>query len=98
MPQLRWTPQAQEDVLDIWGFIAEENPAAADRLVDQFTATCEQLSRHPRIGQNLHSIRPNLRAFAVGRYIIFFSPIDDGIEVYRVLHGSRDWQSLLRSS
>jgi toxin ParE1/3/4 len=28
-------------------------------------------------------------------HLIFYRPIDDGIEIVRVLHGARDWQNLL---
>lgn len=94
----RLTEQAREDVLAIWQHIAEDNCAAADRLIDQFTATYEQLTRSPRIGLNLNSLRSGLRAFPVGKYVVFFRATPDGVEIYRVLHGSRDWQSLLRAS
>jgi toxin ParE1/3/4 len=33
---------------------------------------------------------PGLCSFPVGRYIIFYLIISDGIEVVRVLHASRD--------
>ena len=31
-----------------------------------------------------------LRSLPLGNYIIFYRPIDDGIEVVRILHGARD--------
>jgi len=30
--ELFWTPQAEEDLLDIYCYIALDNPSAADRL------------------------------------------------------------------
>lgn len=35
----------------------------------------------------------NLRSLSVKRYVIFYQPTDDGVEIFRVLHGSRDAQS-----
>ncbi len=32
----------------------------------------------------------DLRSFPFGRYVIFYAPIEDGIDVVRVLHGARD--------
>ena len=32
----------------------------------------------------------DLRSFPFGRYVIFYAPIDDGIDVVRVLHSARD--------
>jgi toxin ParE1/3/4 len=36
-------------------------------------------------------MRP-IRGF--GKYLIFYLPLEDGIEIVRVLHGPRDVQSL----
>ena len=36
-----------------------------------------------------------LRTFLHKRYIIVYRPLDDGIEVMRVLDGSRDFPTLL---
>lgn len=33
---------------------------------------------------------PGVRSFAFGRYVVFYEPLPDGIDVVRVLHGSRD--------
>jgi plasmid stabilization system protein ParE len=34
MNKYQFTPQAVTDLFDIWSFIAEDNPAAADRVVE----------------------------------------------------------------
>lgn len=93
--EYRLTPQACEDVIAIWDYIAADNEDAADRLVDQFTETYERLARMPHVGADLSELRPGLRAFPVRKYVIFFSPTEAGIEVFRVLHGARDWQTLV---
>jgi hypothetical protein len=33
---------------------------------------------------------PGLRSFPFGRYVIFYVPLDDGIDVVRVLHAARE--------
>lgn len=33
-------------------------------------------------------------AIPCGHYLIFYLPLEDGIEVVRVLHGARDWEPL----
>jgi len=35
MPVIRRTAQAEEDLIDIWLYIAQDNPGAADRLLDE---------------------------------------------------------------
>ena len=91
----RLARQAEADVLEIWIYIARDSISAADRLIDQFTETYELLSSNPGIGSTQEQYRPGLRAFPVGNYIIFFEPIADGIELYRVLHGARNLDDLL---
>ena len=39
-----WTPEAEQDRLDIWDYIAEDNPPAAadmDELFSKAASTCE---------------------------------------------------------
>ena len=94
-PRYRLTEQAREDVLDIWKYIAADNLDAADRMADQFTATYERLARSPNVGADLSLLRPGLRAFPVRKYVIFFTRTSEGIDIYRVLHGARDWQTMI---
>ena len=51
----------------------------------------------PREFQNSHLI--GIRQWRVSgfeNYLIFYRPIEDGIEVLRVLHGARDIEGLFR--
>ena len=48
----------------------------------------------PEMGQRCDELRRNLRYFTAGQYVIFFHPIEDGIEVVRVVRGSRDIDAL----
>ena len=50
----------------------------------------------PGAGQARSELMPNLRSFPVGRYLIFYRPIPDGIEVLRVLHGARNLRKIFR--
>ena len=91
----RLTLRAEEDVRDIWLYIAADNINAADKLIDCFTELYERLAANPQMGPSQERYRPGLRCFPVGNYIIFYRPIDDGIEVYRVLHGACHLDDLL---
>ncbi|MEI7824063.1 MAG: type II toxin-antitoxin system RelE/ParE family toxin [Chlorobiaceae bacterium] len=44
----------------------------------------------PHIGRSRTELLAGLSSFPFGRYIIFYLIIPDGIEVVRVLHGTRD--------
>jgi len=84
------TPSAQEDLTDIWEYVAEADAEHADKLLDRFNEKCHLLAAHPALGRARHELIVELRSFAVGNYVIFYQPAGDGIEVLRVLHGSRD--------
>jgi toxin ParE1/3/4 len=47
------------------------------------------------MGQSRDELRPGLRCFVVSPYVVFYRPIEDTIEVLRVLHGARDISSLI---
>lgn len=52
------------------------------------------LARNPKAGRERPDLAPRLRSFPVARYVLFYRPIDDGVEIVRVLHGSRDIDSI----
>ena len=47
-----------------------------------------------RIWRVTSEIRPDIRCNVVGRYVIFYRAVPDGIEVARVIPGDRDIKSL----
>ena len=89
MPHVIRTAQAEEDLIDIWVYIAEDNPGAADALLRDIDEKCALLVRTPAMGQARPDIAPELRHFPVGRYLMLYRIIDDGVEIVRVLHGAR---------
>jgi len=86
--QLR--PLAAEDIAEIWSPIADDSLRAADRWVDQLDEQFQLLPTQPRMGCARDELSPGLRSFAFGRYVIFYEPIDKGIDAVRVLHSARD--------
>ncbi|MCR9115982.1 MAG: type II toxin-antitoxin system RelE/ParE family toxin [bacterium] len=52
---------------------------------------CEALAENPKLGEKRPNFGPvGCRCVSVGNYVIFFSAISNGIEVARIIHGSRD--------
>jgi len=52
------------------------------------------LAENPKIGREHDELFLNLRSFPYKDYVIFYFPIENGVEIYRVLHGARDIESL----
>ena len=94
MPTVRRTAQADEDLIDIWVYIAQDNPNAADHLLDEFESKFALLAGQPRLGAARSDIAPGLRHFPAGNYLILYRETDDGIEVVRVVHGARRLSNL----
>ncbi len=94
MPIVRRTAQAEEDLIDLWLYIAQDNPGAADRLLDEIEEKFILLADHPQLGPARPDIAEDCRYFPVGSYLILYRLIPDGIEVVRVVQGSRRLDNL----
>jgi toxin ParE1/3/4 len=81
MPQVFTRPCAEVDLVNIWRDIAQDSPANADRLLDRIRDTLNRLATVPFMGQARFDLAPGLRMFPVGNYLMFFRPIQDGVEV-----------------
>lgn len=84
------SPLAREDLLEIWAFIALDDAAAADRLLDRMDAVLRSIALNPQMGRARPDLRPGVRSFPVGAYILFYRITADSIDVLRVLGSSRD--------
>ena len=89
--------KAKSDLLSIWAFIAEDSPAAADRLLDTIGQKCNLLGENSQLGQSRFDIAPEMRYFPVKNYLILYKEQPVGIEIVRVLHGSRDLNTIFHS-
>jgi toxin ParE1/3/4 len=95
MKTIRVAEGAQKDLLEIWEYIVEEDPESAERLLQTLREKFELLLGHPLIGRERNEIFIGLRSFPAGKYIIFYQPMDYGIEILRVRHSATDLRGLL---
>ncbi|QIR41902.1 type II toxin-antitoxin system RelE/ParE family toxin (plasmid) [Tolypothrix sp. PCC 7910] len=94
MKELRVTKEAKGDLADIWWYVAQNNEPAADAIIDKLMQKFDELLVTPEIGRARTELAPKLRSIPVGKYLIFYRPIAEGIEIVRVIHGARDIESL----
>jgi toxin ParE1/3/4 len=91
---------ALQDLDEQAAFIEADNPDAAIRFLDAANNTFAFLLRTPRAGRAWESSNPTLKELRVWRvrdfekHLIFYRPTEDGIQVVRVLHASRDIERL----
>jgi toxin ParE1/3/4 len=90
MPSLITSPEAEQDLLDIWLYIAEDSPGNADRFMDRLEEKALKLAEFTEIGIDRPELAPDLKSFPVDRYVLYYRTNTSGIELVRVLHGSRD--------
>lgn len=90
MPRVTRRPLAAADILDIWDHIAEDSLDQADRWIDKLDEKFGILASQPLAGRAREELAADLRSFPFGRYVIFYMPVQDGIDVVRVLHSARD--------
>lgn len=88
------TSQAEEDLIDIWLYISQDNPAAADNLLNTFEEKGRLLADNPELGQARPDIVEGFRYLPVGRYLLLYRVIPGGIELVRVVQGMRLLDSL----
>jgi toxin ParE1/3/4 len=83
------TAQAEEDLIDIWLYIAQDNPGAADRLIDEIESKFSLLAANPQIGPARPDIAEDCRYLPVSSYLILYRLIPAGVQIVRVVQGAR---------
>jgi toxin ParE1/3/4 len=94
MSRILRRPQAELDLLEIAIYIGQDDADASDRFIDRMTEQLALLASHPDMGRLRPEIAPRIRSFPVGRFVVFYEPLPDGIDVIRVLSGARDIDAL----
>ncbi len=95
MPVIVKRPRAKTDLAEIWDYIADDSEARADAFIETIDRKFRALAGQPNMGRARDELETGLRSFPVGRYVIFYRPTPEGIEIVRVLHGARDLDALL---
>jgi toxin ParE1/3/4 len=93
----RRAPQADSDLDDIWYYVATKSGSmeVADRLIDSITDRFFLLASHPNVGRARdEDLRPGLRTFPVGNYVIIYRIDEEDVLILRVLRGSRNIEAL----
>ncbi|MBD1995041.1 type II toxin-antitoxin system RelE/ParE family toxin [Leptolyngbya sp. FACHB-541] len=87
-------PRAELDLLDIWDYIADDSMDRADEFLDRIEEKLQLLARNPGLGRKRDELLPGLQSFPIGNYVVFYKEIKGGIDVIRVLRGSRDIEAI----
>jgi toxin ParE1/3/4 len=95
---LRYLPIAQDDLISIFDFIAQDSPNRALSFVDDLDGRIGRLEQHPLLGRMPR--HPKLREYGyrvlvIEAYLVFYIIRGRDIEIHRVVHGSRNLDHLI---
>jgi len=95
---LRYLPAAQDDLISILDYIAEDSPVRAEEFVADVENRIGLLERNPLLGRTPRHLKLReygYRVLIVRSYLVFYMIRGNIIEIHRVVHGSRNLDQLI---
>lgn len=87
--KLQFTGKALEDLERLHEFVAQKNPAAADRIRNQLLDTFQTLLKQPMGGKPVKSLP--VRQWVAGDYVIrYLIENEQNLIIVRIWHGRED--------
>ncbi len=93
MRRVTRTAAAERDLEEILEWLYEHSPTVAERLPAALDARCRRLASQPLTGRR-DELQPGLRSVVVEYYTVYFTATDDEVLIRRIVHTSRDTQSV----
>jgi plasmid stabilization system protein ParE len=82
---------AAQEIIEIWQFIAEDNPAAAARFREDVLEAIRKLVMFPHQGHSRSDLTSQPLRFRIIRdYLIAYAPDERPLVVIAVIHGRRN--------
>ena len=97
---VRLLPAAEDDLESILDFLYAESPKAVIGFLEKFEEIKDRLEKFPHIGrvpENPHWNSSGYRYYVMGNYIIYYKIEEEVIMMFRIFHGSQDYESILNS-
>ena len=100
MSSYQFTPQAVDDLFQIWSYIAGDDLGAANRVEEAIHTACGFLADTPLAGSTREDLTSlPLRFWLVQpyrSYWIVYDPETKPLQVIRIIHAARNLPPLLR--
>jgi toxin ParE1/3/4 len=94
-------PRAWRDITEHLTYLQERGDSeVAERLLEAFQVTFSELAKMPRMGSPCFFKSQPVRALrrwpinGFENWLVFYLPKRHGVEIVRVLHGSRDLEAI----
>jgi addiction module RelE/StbE family toxin len=89
--KLRWSPEAEAELLAIHDYIAADNPTAADPIERGLHEAADSLSTFPHKGRIGRWEGTRELVLTGSPYLIVYQLRSDAIYIVRVVHGHQLW-------
>jgi len=94
MAQVRWTPQAADDLESICLFIARDSAQLAAVFADRVLRATDRLATYPSLGRVVPELgAEDIREIIVGSYRIIYRLRQDVVHLLTLHHGARPLDS-----
>jgi addiction module RelE/StbE family toxin len=90
MHTIEWRPKASADLLEIVGYIAADNPTAAQTLKNSIEEKVAVLAEHPKLYRP-GRIKGTRELVAHPNYIVLYRIVGKVVEILRVKHAAKSW-------
>ena len=90
MAKYQLSPEAKDDLAEIFAYIALDNESAAAGLIERFLDMFRKLVQFPGLGRARPEIGENLRSIPEGNYLIVYRMWAGNVVIVRVFHSARD--------
>ncbi len=88
---LRWTRRALQDLGNLHGYIAEDNPSAAGETVSRIEEAAVRLKHHPEMGREGRYPGTRELVLAGTPYIVVYIVKGNEVQIVAVIHSSMRW-------
>ena len=91
MMEVVWLDEALQDLKEIGRYIAEDDPAAAYRVLTKIEASTNSLQHHPQLGHPGRVLKTRELVVSGLPYIIPYYIKRQEVRILAVMHASRKW-------
>lgn len=95
MHQVLVTDDAEQDLQDIWDYIGQNSPTAADRFSKYLLAEIAKLGMHPGMGRPRDEFAKGMRSWPCENYLVYYRVVNDVVQILRIIHGARSQRRTL---
>jgi len=97
MSDYQLSPDALQDLKDVWDYIRVDSAEAADKVVDAICMACEGLAAMKLKGHKRQDLTASaVRFWPVYSYHVIYRPETTRLQIVGIVHGSRDVPEVLR--